>query len=202
MDSTDERIASALAVIGQGGVVAFPTETYYGLAVDPFNEKALSRLFALKKRPASKPVLTLISHQSQLNSLTAEVPELYLPLMSMWPAPLTLVFKALASLSPLLTGGSGTVAARISSHPLAAMLVARNGQPVTATSANISGHSAAVSASEVYQAFGARIDFILDGGTTPGGKGSTLVGLSQGKLVLVRDGVMEFEKITRAAKQI
>jgi len=189
------EIRQALTVIRQGGVVALPTETYYGLAVDPFNEEAVSRLFTLKKRPSAKPLLTLIANMSHLDRLTPEIPAVYLPLLDFWPGPLTLVFTAHPFLSPLVTGKTGTVGARISSHPLAQCLVRELDQPVTATSANISGLPAAITADEVRQAFGRHLDFIIDGGMTPGGKGSTLVGLQQGRLTLIRQGVISFAAI-------
>jgi L-threonylcarbamoyladenylate synthase len=191
---TDE-IRQALAVIRQGGVVAIPTETYYGLAVDPFNEEAVFRLFSLKKRPSAKPLLTLIANMSHLGRLTPEIPAVYLPLFDFWPGPLTFVFTAHSSLSALVTGKTGTVGARISSHPLAHCFVRELDQPVTATSANISGAPAAVTADEVNQAFGRHIDFVIDGGRTPGGKGSTLVGVREGRLTLIREGVISFAEI-------
>jgi L-threonylcarbamoyladenylate synthase len=194
-------LRQALEIIRRGGVVAIPTETYYGLAVDPFNPEAVGRLFALKRRPAAKPLLTLIPGREHLALLTAAIPPVYLPLMELWPGPLTLVFPARPTLSPLLTGGSGTVGARISSHPLAQLLVRALDQPVTATSANISGQAAAVTAGEVRAAFGGSIDLVIDGGRTPGGKGSTLVGVSNGKLLLLRAGVIDFEKIKEKAGQ-
>ena len=195
-------IRRALDVIRSGGVVAFPTETYYGLAVDPFNEQALSRLFSLKERPTSKPLLTIISSQSQLEELTPNIPSLYLPLMSFWPGPLTLVFKAHPTLSPFVTGHTGTVGARISSHPVANMLVSQAGHPITATSANISGQPASSSAEEVKRAFGDAVDYVLDSGKTPGGNGSTLVGLDGEELVLIRAGVIPFEKILEKVKAV
>ncbi len=196
---TDE-IRQALTVIRQGGVVAIPTETYYGLAVDPFNEEAVARLFTLKKRPSAKPLLTLIASTSHLAMLTPEIPAIYLPLLDFWPGPLTLVFTAHVALSPLVTGKTGTVGARISSHPLAQCLVRELDQPVTATSANISGVPAAVTAAEVCQAFGGQIDYVIDGGRTPGGKGSTLVGLRRGRLALIREGVIRFTEIKEKAR--
>jgi len=189
------EIRQALTVIRQGGVVALPTETYYGLAVDPFNEAAVSRLFNLKRRPSAKPLLTLIGNLSHLDTLTPEIPAVYLPLLDFWPGPLSLVFTAHSFLSPLVTGKTGTVGARISSHPLAQCFVRELDQPVTATSANISGSPAAITADEVRQAFGSHIDFVIDGGMTPGGKGSTLVGLQQGRLALIRQGVISFAEI-------
>ncbi|MEW6500934.1 MAG: L-threonylcarbamoyladenylate synthase, partial [Thermodesulfobacteriota bacterium] len=151
-------------MIRAGGVVAFPTETYYGLAVDPFNREALSRLFALKRRPPDKPVLTLIESEAQLPLLARQVPKLYRPLMdAFWPGPLTLVFDAVPELPVILTGYSGTVGVRISSHPMARQLVAALGQPLTATSANYSGQPAAVTPDEVVAQLGLDVDLVLEG---------------------------------------
>lgn len=190
-----ERIDEAADWIRRGGVVAFPTETYYGLAVNPFDEAAVARLFALKQRPSAKPILLLIEEAGQLGRLASCFPALYGPLMTFWPGPLTLVFPARSTLSPLVTGNTGTVAARVSSHPTARLLVSRVGHPITATSANISGQPATVTAAEVVAAFGPSVDCILDGGRTPGGKGSTLVGLVADEPVLLREGVIDFAAI-------
>ncbi len=194
-------LATAVRVIRQGGVVAFPTETYYGLAVDPFNVAALARLFAIKERPRQKAVLVLIQDREQLPLLASRVPSVFQPLLGVfWPGPLTLVFPARPSLSQLLTGGSGTVGIRVSSHEVAASLLAALGGPVTATSANISGRPAATCAAQVAAQFGEAVDFILDGGETPGGKGSTLVGCGDdGRCVLLRDGVIPFAKVEEVA---
>lgn len=192
------EIKKAVQIIRQGGVVAFPTETYYGLGVDPFNPQALTKLFAIKKRSSAKPVLTLITSQEQLSLLTLEIPSLFLPLFSLWPAPLTLVFKALPSLPSRLTGGTGTVAVRISPHPLAMALVRAYRQPLTATSANISGKPPAVTADEVRMYFGDTVDFVIEGGKTPGGKPSTVVGIDNDALTVIREGVISLSEIERA----
>lgn len=195
------ELARALAVIRDGGVVAFPTETYYGLAVDPFNRQALSRLFALKRRPPDKPVLTLVENREHLPLLARQVPDLYLPLMdAFWPGPLTLVFEALPTLPVILTGYTGTVGVRISSHPLARQLVAAAGQPLTATSANYSGQPPAVTPDEVVEQIGPDVDFVIDGGIAPGGKGSTIVGLADGHLTELRPGVIPFAAILEQAR--
>lgn len=193
------EIEQAVAVIRRGGVVAFPTETYYGLAVDPFNREALARLFVLKRRAPDKPILTLVGERAQLPQLTARVPALYEPLIAaFWPGPLTLVFQARPELPEALTGYSGTIGVRISSHPLAAGLTAAWGGPLTATSANFSGQPAAVSAAEVIAQLGPDVDYVLDGGQTPGGPGSTLVGLEDHQPRLLRAGVIPFESIMAA----
>jgi len=197
-----DHVDQAVAVLGQGGLVAFPTETWYGLAVDPFNEQALARLFAVKKRPADKPVLVLIAHRAELDRLISAVPPLYHDLMQrFWPGPLTLVFPARDDLPGQLTAGTGTIAVRYSPHPLACALIDRFGGPVTATSANLSGQPACATAADVHDVLGPALDMILDGGTTPGGKGSTIVCCRQGQLVCLRKGQIDFASVLAAAGQ-
>lgn len=186
------EIEQAAAVIRRGGIVAFPTETYYGLAVDPFNREAVSRLFALKRRAPDKPILCLVPDREHLAGLVRAVPPSFVPLMdAFWPGPLTLVFTAGQEVPVILTGYSGTVGVRVSSHPLAAALARAYGGAISATSANFSGQPAAVSAAEVSAQLGPDVDLILDGGDTPGGPGSTLVGqAADDRLVLLRAGVI------------
>lgn len=194
----NRSLAHAADLLRAGGVVAFPTETYYGLAVDPFNPDALDRLFRVKHRPSRLPILVLIGKRSQLPLLTGEVPLLYYRLMdTFWPGPLTLVFPALPTLPYQLTGQTGTVGIRHSPHQVAnAFIDAFNG-PITATSANISGYPAATSAEDVARMFGDDLDLILDGGLTPGGKGSTLVGMERNQLVCIRDGQIAYTTVQR-----
>lgn len=189
----EKEVEKAAAIINRGGLVAFPTETYYGLAVDPFNFEALDRLFHLKKRPENKPVLLLIPEISQLDLLVSEVPSVFRPLFKLWPAPLTLVFAARPDLSSRLTAGTGTIGVRISPHPLAASLVKRVGRPITATSANLSGGQPATEPAAVEKVFGKGIDYLLNGGETKGGAPSTLVGCKDGRLVLLRAGALPLE---------
>lgn len=193
------EILHAVEVLGRGGMVAFPTETYYGLAVDPFNRGAVSRLFAVKRRSPDKPILTLVANRAQLSTLVRTIPPEFEKLMdAFWPGPLTLVFEAAGDVPVTLAGYSGTVGVRVSSHPLAAQLVAAYGAPISATSANLSGLPAAVSAGEVSEQLGPDVDLILDGGMTPGGEGSTLVGMRDGCPILLRPGVISGEKINQA----
>lgn len=193
---TEEALAKACVTLRAGGVVAFPTETYYGLAVDPFNQEALSRLFALKGRAGDKPVLLIVDNPSQLSTLVAEIPPPFPLLMErFWPGPLTLVFPGAPSLPGMLTGHRGTIGARVSSHPVARQLVRAFGRPLTATSANFSGQPAAVAAGGVLDQLGPEVDAVLDGGETPGGQGSTLLGYQEGKVCLLRAGVIPFAEI-------
>lgn len=192
--SLSSDLQQAVLVLRQGGVVAFPTETYYGLAVDPFNGQAVARLFAVKRRPASKPVLVLIEDRDHLQRLTVETPEQFSPLMAaFWPGPLTLIFPAQPTLSTYLTAETGTIGIRVSSHPLALKLCALAGGAITATSANRSGCPPARTEQEVTAQFGQEVDWLVTGGPTRGGLASTIIAAtSGGGLRLVRGGVIDF----------
>jgi len=193
---TGETIAHAAAILRSGGVVAFPTETYYGLAVDPLQHRALERLFLIKRRPKNLPILALVTDCSQLTLLASQVPAVYEPLIAcFWPGPLTLVFPALATLPSQLTGSTGTIGLRCSPHPVANRLIAAFGSPITATSANLSGDPPATTADEVVRIFGDQIDLVLDGGRTPGGNGSTLVGVRGAILNCLRQGNIPFAAV-------
>ncbi len=201
LSPSDKEYRLAVSVLVQGGVVAFPTETFYGLAVDPYNEKALTDLFRLKGRPCHKPFLVLIQNESQLPSLASSIPPAYRPLMeAFWPGPLTLVFPAVTTLSSMLTGNGAGIGVRISPHPVARIFGQMWGRPMTATSANLSGMPAARTADEVRRFFGNGIACILDGGQTPGGMSSTVVGLYQEKLQLIRAGAIDFSSLIEASK--
>ncbi len=184
----DDQLVSAAKILRQGGVVAFPTESSYGLAVTICSDKALQRLYQLKGRAADKAFPVLIESREQLLQLAASVPPLYEVLIKQfWPGPLTLVFPARRQLSPVLTGGKKTIAIRRSSHPVATGLVAAVGGPITATSANRSGDSPCTTAAEVKEVFGSRIDLIIDGGKAAAPP-STIVALRAGKLNVLREG--------------
>ena len=190
-----QQIHKAVRLLKRGGLIAFPTETYYGLGVDPFNSKALERLFAVKQRSIDKAVLVLVHNKEHIHQLVRSVPKAFDPLMDrFWPGGLTLVFPAQPALPDLLTGGSGTIGIRQSSNGLAAQLVKEFSRPITATSANRSGHAAATTAKEVAEIFSNEVDLILDGGPTPGGQGSTLVGYQQ-ELICIRQGIINFDEI-------
>lgn len=170
-----DLIAAVRRVIESGGIVALPTETYYGLGVDPCDPRAVERLASVKGRPDGKPILVLIGQRTQLPSLVREIPPLATVLMDLfWPGPLTILFPALPTLPPHLTGGTDTVGVRLTScEPLARLLEAVG--PLTGTSANRAGGPPARTASEVQDTLGDEIELILDGGRTPGGPPSTIV---------------------------
>jgi len=188
----------ALQCLRQGGIVAYPTETFYGLAVDPENEQAITALYALKGREEQKPISLIIQDVTQLSSLACSFPEGYKSLIdSFWPGPLTLIFPAQKHISSVLTGGGRSLAIRISSHPVARKLCESWGGALTATSANISGEAPLVSAQDIHDMFGEKLSFVLDGGLTPGGQGSTIVHCSdrEKECTVIREGVISISKI-------
>ncbi len=178
-------------VILQGGVAAFPTETFYGLGADARNEEALQKIFQIKGREENKPLLLLIGDRDWLPELVRSIPPVAGRLMkNFWPGPLTLVFEASPRLSALLTGGMGTIGVRLTPHPVAQALLAAVGRAITATSANLSGQPSASVAAEVFRALGNRVGAILDGGQTAGGLGSTVLDVSSPPPRIVRRGVI------------
>lgn len=189
----------ALQALKQGGIVAYPTETFYGLAVDPQNDRAVASLYALKKREPTKPLSLLVPDLDCLATCVRCIPAPYEKLIdSFWPGPLTLIFTAKDALFSQLAGSDNTLAIRVSSHPVAHKLSSLWGGPLTATSANISGQPALVNGDQVRALWGRHISSLLDGGPVPGGKGSTIVRCSDNHLChVVRDGVIPLEELSR-----
>lgn len=184
-------VARVSRVILQGGVAAFPTETFYGLGADAQNEEALQKVFRIKGREENKPLLLLIGAREWLSAWAPRLDPVAERLIeSFWPGPLTLVFEALPHVSPLLTGGTGTIGVRISPHPVARSLVEAVGRPITATSANLSGRPSVSLALEVLDSLGDGVDAILDGGRTPGGLGSTVLDVSSSIPRIIRQGAI------------
>ncbi len=198
---TPQALARAVRVLRGGGVVAFPTETYYGLAVDPFNVQALERLFALKARPQARPVLVLVRDPEQIPLLARHSPAVYTSLMArFWPGPLTLIFPARSALPPQLTAQTQGIGLRQSPHPVALRLLEAFGGPLTATSANRFGEAAASSAQQAAKLFcHGQEGFVLDGGTTAGQAGSTVVGMRGEGLCCLRQGVIPFAEVAAVA---
>jgi L-threonylcarbamoyladenylate synthase len=186
----------ARRVLHSGGVLALPTETFYALAVNPFDEGALARLFSLKERPAGKPVLVLVGDPAMLPQVAGEVPAAGARLLArFWPGPLTLILPAREGLPELLTGGSGTIGVRVPRQAVTCRLLASLGFPVTGTSANRSGAAPLVGAAAVAREFGDRVDLILDAGPCPGGLPSTIVDVTSIPPRLVRAGAVPLAEL-------
>ncbi|PYO56560.1 MAG: threonylcarbamoyl-AMP synthase [Candidatus Rokuibacteriota bacterium] len=170
-----EALDVAAAILSSGGLVAFPTESFYGLGADALDPRALARVFAVKGRPESKPLLVLVDSVAMVEGLVSEVPAGARELMARhWPGALTLVLKAAAHVPERLTAGTGTVGVRMPGHPVALALVRAARLAVTAPSANPSGAEPPTTALAVRRHFEGAVDLILDGGSTAGGAGSTI----------------------------
>ncbi len=189
-DNFNQRqLLAAASILRRGGVVAFPTESSYGLAVDIGHDAALHRLYRLKCRAADKAFPVLIGSRADLDRLVAYIPLQYQALIeTFWPGALTLVFPSRPELSPVLTCGAATIAIRHSSHPVACGLAASAG-PITATSANRAGESPCTTAKEVIATFGDTVDMVIDGGRADAAP-STIVRLANGQkeLEVLREG--------------
>jgi L-threonylcarbamoyladenylate synthase len=181
----------AAEVILASGVVALPTESFYGLAVNAIDEKAIKRLLAIKKRQQDHPILILISAKELLPQYVVHIPEIAHQLIArFWPGGLTMIFEAGPAISPLLTAGTGKIGVRFSSHSIPTSLARVAGVPITGTSANISGQPACATAKGVSHALGKKVDLILDGGETKGGQGSTILDVTVTPPVVLREGMV------------
>jgi L-threonylcarbamoyladenylate synthase len=199
-----ECLQKAAQVIRDGGVVAFPTESFYGLAVNILDATAIQRLFTLKTRRPDQPILLLLPSLSDLTRYAVRVPPAAHKLIEhFWPGALTLIFEAAPEVSPLLTAGSAKIGLRLSSHPTAIGLAQACGRPITGTSANLSGQPACRDAQAVWQTMGAKVDLILDGGQTKGGLGSTILDVTVNPPLIVREGQIgrkEIEEVCAECK--
>lgn len=184
----NKEVEKAIEIIKGGGVIAFPTESFYGLGADPFSEVALRRIFEIKGRDPQKPILLIIGSQEMVYALAEEVPEEAGRLMKrFWPGPLTIVFRAKPHLSPLIHGGTSTVGLRISPHPVA-MALAKALGAITGTSANRSGEPPCVTKGEVEKAIGKDLDLTVEWPIPCLGIPSTVVDITEGKLNIIREG--------------
>jgi L-threonylcarbamoyladenylate synthase len=181
----------AVEAIRNGGVVAFPTETFYGLGADPFNPAALERLFTLKGREAGKAISVIIKDRASLDALAAPVPlEAELLIKKFWPGPLTIIFSAAGIVPDLLTGGTGRIGVRVSSSPETQRFVEALSGPITATSANPSGKTPPSTAEEVIGYFDGRIDVVIDGGRLFAAVPSTVVDVTGPGIRVLREGAI------------
>lgn len=179
-------------VIKAGGVIVYPTDTFYGLGADPDNAAAVKRLFAIKGRQSDRPILLLIKDVAEVQRWAAEIsPEAEELMQKHWPGPLTLVFKAKGRVLPELTARTGTIGLRVPGNAVTRQLLAFLGTALTGTSANVSGGPSARTAEEAGEAAGNTAELILDGGMTAGGKPSTVVDVSAGKAIVLREGAIK-----------
>lgn len=206
--SAEPQLRQATDILRGGGLIVYPTETFFGIGCRYDNEEAISRVFRSKRRLLAMPLPLIVADFGQLESIVRPAPEIWDDVSDLasrfWPGPLTLILGARRHLSPLLTGGSGNVAVRISPHPVARELAARTGVPLVSSSANISGQAAVTDAASLNEELAAAVDLVLDLPPHPmGGKASTIVRPLGGmKLGLLRAGALESERLLAAGYRL
>jgi len=203
--STDlqKQIGKGISILKQGGLVAFPTDTVYGLGACVDIQRAMERLYQIKQRPRSMALPLLLADTSQISEVAEPVSEVaWLLVRNFLPGALTLVLLKSSSVPDIITAGGRTVAVRIPAHPVPVALVEGLGTPIVGTSANLSGKSSSLTADEVYSQFGDRVDLVIDGGRCPGGKESTIVDVTGETPVILREGAISREDLKRVCEII
>ncbi len=186
-------VAEIAGLLKSGAVIAFPTDTFYGLGADIYNDNAVQRIFEIKGRTHDKPILVLISDREGLMPLisTKNIPPFAERLMDeFWPGPLTMVFHASSIIPEVLTSATGKIGIRLPDHIFCRTLIEKLGRPITATSANISGMRSLDNPSDVLDSMGDRIDALIDGGVTQGGCESTVIDVTGDEPVILREGAL------------
>ena len=206
-ETITEAIHQAISILREGGIIAYPTETFYALGVKYDLPHSLKRLYELKKRPREKAMPLIIGGRGALSGIVSpewleHAPRSALSIMErFWPGPLTLLIPAKEGLLEYLTAGTGMIAVRMPGESFALRLAQHAGFPITATSANLSGRPSSDSAEKVIHYLDKGVDLVVNGGQTPGGLPSTIVDVSGGRVTIVREGVITREEIERFASQ-
>jgi L-threonylcarbamoyladenylate synthase len=182
-------IREAARVLAAGGVIAFPTDTVYGLACDLHNAEAVRRVYEIKGRPAAMPLIAMLAEAGQWPEVAREASPAALGFMGRWwPGPLTIILPARADLPAEVLGGGDTVGVRMPDHPVALALLRAVGRALATTSANLSGQAAALTAAEAEASLGAWVDLVLDAGPAPGGLASTVLDCAVDPPAILRAG--------------
>jgi len=202
-DFPDEfSVREIVRCLRAGGIIIYPTETFYGIGALFTIENTLKRLFSIKQRDAGKPVLLLIPDVAFIKNISSAVPPVLEKLAEIfWPGPLTLLIEAVPHLSPLITGHNRTVGIRVSSNPIVQALVALLQDGITSTSANISGDVSPSSIEEIPTALLNTVDIVIDGGKTPGGSPSTVFDIASTPYKTVREGAISTRQIMKVLEE-
>jgi L-threonylcarbamoyladenylate synthase len=192
----ESSIVEAAQVLKRGGLVAFPTDTVYGLGAHGFVPQAVERLYVAKRRPRGKPIALLLASGEEICQVAQDVPSLAWELAErFWPGGLTLALPRSSAVPDVVCAGGDTVAVRVPDHPVTLALIRALGAPLAASSANLSGGTDPVTAEEVRAALGGALDLILDGGRCPGGVPSTVLDLTTEPPRLLRLGAISVEEL-------
>jgi len=191
-----EAFARCAEVLKDGGVIAYPTDTFYGLGADPRNPRAVGKVFEIKGRRADQPILLLLSDRSEVTAWTSAVTPSAERLMDrFWPGPLTLVFTARPDVLPELTSGTGTIGLRVPGNDVTRALLRQAGNALTGTSANRSGSSNPRTLDEVMRELGDRVDLVLDGGVSAADRPSTVVDVTAEPPRIIRMGAVDVSAV-------
>ncbi len=196
-------IRQAAAIIQKGGLVAFPTETVYGLGANALDEEAAKKIYAAKGRPSDNPLIVHIADPGMLNPLIKEIPPVAEKLMKkFWPGPMTLIFRKSAAVPKQTTGGLDTVAVRYPSNPIALALIREAGVPIAAPSGNLSGKPSPTEGEHIIEDMNGRIDMIIDGGTVGMGLESTIIDVTETPPMILRPGFITKEMLEEAIGEV
>jgi L-threonylcarbamoyladenylate synthase len=196
---SDQEIEKAAEILRAGGLVAFPTETVYGLGADASNAAAVKKIFAAKGRPADHPVIVHIADMSELKHWAAEVPRAaWLLAEKFWPGPLTMVLKRSPHVNDLISGGQNSIGLRVPGHPVAQQLLKAFGGGIAAPSANKFGRLSPTTAEHVREELGSAVEMVLDGGPCDVGIESTIVDLTREPPAILRPGRVTAQQIADA----
>src|SRR4030042_736885 len=191
-----EAIAKAAEIIRRGGLVAFPTETVYGLGADALNPEAVEKIFIAKGRPRDNPIIVHVAELEHLDILAEDIaPEAIKLIERVWPGPLTLLFKKSARVPSIVTGGQDTVAVRMPQNNIALALIRAFGSPIAAPSANLSGRPSGTTGRHVFQDFEGKIDLVLEAGSVEVGVESTVLDISTHPPTILRPGAVTMEQL-------
>ncbi len=199
----DQQIERGISILRQGGLVAYPTDTVYGLGACASLPQAVERVYEVKKRSRNMALPLLLADASQITKFADPVPPVaWLLIHNFLPGALTLVLPKSSSVPDVITAGGTTIAVRIPAHPVPVALVKGLGTPIVGTSANLSGRPSPLTADEVYTQLGDKIDLIIDGGRCPGGKESTIVDVTGETPVVLREGAISRKELEQVCGSI
>ncbi len=197
------QVDRGISILKQGGIVAFPTDTVYGLGACANLHQAVERVYQVKERPRDMALPLLLAHTLQISEVAEPVPPIaWLLAHNFLPGALTIVLHKSNSVSDIITGGGITIAVRIPAHPIPVALADGLGIPIVGTSANLSGKPSVLTADEVYSQFGDKIDLVIDGGRCLGGTESTVVDVTGETPVVLREGAISKEELKRVCGSI
>ncbi|MFC1951468.1 L-threonylcarbamoyladenylate synthase [Chloroflexota bacterium] len=196
------QIKRGISILKQGGLIAFPTDTVYGVGACATNQQAVERVYQVKQRPRNMALPLLLAHTSQISEVAYPVPPIAWLLADIFlPGALTIVLHKSNSVLSIVTGGGSTIAIRVPAHPVPVALAEDLG-PIVGTSANLSGKPSALTADEVHAQLGDKLDLVIDGGRCPGGKESTIVDVTGKVPVILREGAIPREKLEQVCGEI